>query len=224
MSHLRYEIYKSATTLREVMRKGGSRGDIAHDVQKGFVKFLDGGPVPEPSADEEEEEDDDDQCDDAERPAAEEGGEEEGAEEPSTETTGKRRRPTPAAYNDGNDTDDAPANAEPRDSAARDADDDDEDEDEDEDEDDDDERELDRPGMAREPEEHEYSERDAGHEYAETLVEMGSSKKGKKALSPRKPASYPKKPAATKKKRSDEELCVVARKAAQSRPFLREKK
>jgi hypothetical protein len=35
----RYELYKAATTLKAVLSLGGTRADILHDVQKGFVTF-----------------------------------------------------------------------------------------------------------------------------------------------------------------------------------------
>ncbi len=40
----RYEAYKSATTVAEFLAKGGTPADLAHDVEKGFVWYVDEGP------------------------------------------------------------------------------------------------------------------------------------------------------------------------------------
>ena len=37
----RYEAYKSAATVSEFLAKGGTPADLAHDVGKGFVWYLD---------------------------------------------------------------------------------------------------------------------------------------------------------------------------------------
>ena len=37
----RYEQYKSATTVGEFLERGGTPADLAHDVGKGFVRYLD---------------------------------------------------------------------------------------------------------------------------------------------------------------------------------------
>lgn len=42
-SYVRYERYKRASRLEDVLSLGGSRGDIKNDIEKGFVKFTDGG-------------------------------------------------------------------------------------------------------------------------------------------------------------------------------------
>jgi len=47
-SYHRYEAYKSATTVAEFLEKGGSPADLAHDVNKGFVWYLDEGPHVDP--------------------------------------------------------------------------------------------------------------------------------------------------------------------------------
>ena len=39
--NLRYEAYKSATTVAEFLEKGGTPADLTHDVGKGFVWYLD---------------------------------------------------------------------------------------------------------------------------------------------------------------------------------------
>ena len=39
--NLRYEGYKSATTVAEFLEKGGTPADLTHDVGKGFVWYLD---------------------------------------------------------------------------------------------------------------------------------------------------------------------------------------
>ena len=39
--NLRYEAYKSATTVAEFLAKGGTPADLTHDVGKGFVWYLD---------------------------------------------------------------------------------------------------------------------------------------------------------------------------------------
>ena len=39
--NLRYEAYKSATTVPEFLEKGGTPADLTHDVGKGFVWYLD---------------------------------------------------------------------------------------------------------------------------------------------------------------------------------------
>ena len=46
----RYEAYKSATTVNEFLAKGGTPADLAHDVGKGFVWYLDEGPHINPVA------------------------------------------------------------------------------------------------------------------------------------------------------------------------------
>ena len=46
----RYEAYKSATTVAEFLAKGGTPADLAHDVGKGFVWYLDEGPHINPVA------------------------------------------------------------------------------------------------------------------------------------------------------------------------------
>jgi hypothetical protein len=46
----RYEAYKSATTVAEFLSKGGTPADLAHDVGKGFVWYLDEGPHINPVA------------------------------------------------------------------------------------------------------------------------------------------------------------------------------
>ena len=38
---VRYEAYKSATTVAEFLAKGGTPADLAHDVEKGYVWYLD---------------------------------------------------------------------------------------------------------------------------------------------------------------------------------------
>ena len=48
--NLRYEAYKSATTVSEFLAKGGTPADLAHDVGKGFVWYLDEGPHVNPVA------------------------------------------------------------------------------------------------------------------------------------------------------------------------------
>ena len=40
-SWVRYEAYKSATTVAEFLEKGGTPADLTHDVGKGFVWYLD---------------------------------------------------------------------------------------------------------------------------------------------------------------------------------------
>ena len=44
--NLRYEAYKSATTVAEFLEKGGTPADLTHDVGKGFVWYLDDGRRP----------------------------------------------------------------------------------------------------------------------------------------------------------------------------------
>ena len=39
--NLRYEAYKSATSVAEFLAKGGTPADLTHDVGKGFVWYLD---------------------------------------------------------------------------------------------------------------------------------------------------------------------------------------
>ena len=38
--HARYELYKDARTVREYLQRGGSRGDLAHDLRRSFVRFA----------------------------------------------------------------------------------------------------------------------------------------------------------------------------------------
>ena len=40
-SWVRYEAYKSATTVAEFLEKGGTPADLTHDVGKGFVWYVD---------------------------------------------------------------------------------------------------------------------------------------------------------------------------------------
>ena len=44
--NLRYEAYKSATTVAEFLEKGGTPADLTHDVGKGFVWYVDDGRLP----------------------------------------------------------------------------------------------------------------------------------------------------------------------------------
>ena len=44
--NLRYEAYKSATTVAEFLEKGGTPADLTHDFGKGFVWYVDDGRRP----------------------------------------------------------------------------------------------------------------------------------------------------------------------------------
>ncbi|KAH8053115.1 hypothetical protein JL722_9781 [Aureococcus anophagefferens] len=49
-SALRYDAYKSASTVREFLELGGTRADLRHDIALGYVVVVDRAPTPPPRA------------------------------------------------------------------------------------------------------------------------------------------------------------------------------